>query len=130
MFLICFLSVTGFTGFKTHAEKFCRFHSLLFPPQRAGGILKYSCCRPAWSSQTLPQVVPSDAEEGLNNLGQSWELEAPRPVQPVPQQCSSTRQMPCQGNTASRKQKIVIIYSKSVWQLIVQGFVAVLLQFC
>lgn len=43
MFLICFQSVTGFTGFKTHAEKFCRFHSLLFPPQRAGRILKYSC---------------------------------------------------------------------------------------
>jgi len=42
-----------------------------------GGILKYSCYRPPWSSQTLAWLEALDVEEGLHNLGRRWEPEAP-----------------------------------------------------
>lgn len=65
VFLIC-LSITGFTGFKTHAEKFCRLHSVLSPSE-GRGILKYSFYRPAWCPQALPWEAAPGAAEGVNS---------------------------------------------------------------
>lgn len=75
-------------------------------------ILCYSSYSPAWSSPAMPQRVTSDMEEGLK----SWAGCSPLSPQAVPRQCSRTGQMPCEGNTASRKKKTVITYSSSAWQ--------------
>lgn len=119
MFLICFLSVTGFTGFKTHAEKFCTFHSLLFPPRRGGRVLKYCCL--VFTDFALGSSLKCGrgSEEPGPELGARGPLSCP--VQPVPQQYSRTGQMPSQGRAASWKQKTVIIYSKSARQCIVEA---------
>lgn len=76
VFLIRFLSITGFTGSKTHAEKFCRLHSLLSPSE-GWGILKYSCYRPAGCRQTVPWAAAPGAEEGASSASRAG---APGPL--------------------------------------------------
>lgn len=107
VFSIRFLSITGFTGCKTHAEKFCRLRSLLSPSE-GWGILKYSCFRPAGCPQALPWEAAPGVEEGVNSASR-----AGTPARCPAQLCPAAHSNSCRGNAAPREQPTGIIYSEA-----------------
>lgn len=96
VFLIRFLSITGFTGSKTHAEKFCRLHSLLSPSE-GWGFLNIPVTDLPGVGRLCPGQQPPERRR-VRAVRAEPEPRARCPARP----CPAAQGNSCRENTASR----------------------------